>query len=204
FWWAAGKASRYYGPIERSWRHALAGRHFGLAEQAARVIHPTLHQAGRYQDSLAHAEEHLQTFTDSVYGLHWAGGAEADAAGPTARARERLEAALQGWSELHGADWKLDLAGTLHALGSFRREQGDAEGAREAHERALAIQIECYGTELESDVAASYHGLGCVLQILGLLPRARAALERALAIHRHLGRADRHPEFAASLHALGC
>lgn len=203
YWMSASRSGKYLDPIRQAWHHSLAAYEMGLAEQAGRILWPTLRQAGRYQEGLELAEEHLRVFPDSAYGLHWAGDAEIHAARPTERAESRLRAALERWEAYRGPDWQRDIAGTLFAIGSLLRDKGEANEALAIHSRALALQIESYGTEVESDVAASHHALGLVYQALDRYPEARLAFEHALTIHSRLGREDWHPEYSASLHALG-
>ncbi|WAS96989.1 tetratricopeptide repeat protein [Nannocystis punicea] len=206
YWWQVAHADEaspaFFERVGYSWRHALAGRHAQLADQAGRDIHLILHESGFYAENLQRAEEHLAALPDSPFGALWVGDAENYAAGPTQRAHDLLQNALRRLIEAHGTENHPEVAACLHALGGVLHAQGRLPAARAIHERALEIQVAVHGTDKHLSVAVCLHALGIVFDDQGDFPGARAALERSLAIKAELLGSDKFPEVAAGLHVL--
>lgn len=202
YWWNASQITTggyHVSHVLRAWRHACAGRHQGLAEQAGSVLIKALAHHGRYAETKRHADAHLTAFRGTPFALYWAGEAEARAVGPSPRAAVLLNEAIELLSVPPGMRRQPRVASCLHSLGKVLRDQGHFRAAREAFEEALTIQEATEGND-PANVVATLQVYAELLEDLGELPNAERIFVRALALCEPLGQ---HAELAGLLQALG-
>jgi Tfp pilus assembly protein PilF len=100
--------------------------------------------------------------------------------GDLARAEQLYQQALAIFEKL--APNSLEVAGTLHNLGTVARNRGDLARAEQLYQQALAIREKLAPNSLQ--VASTLHNLGNVAYSRGDLARAEQLYQQALAIRR--------------------
>ncbi|WP_224365496.1 tetratricopeptide repeat protein [Hyalangium versicolor] len=210
FWWKGVKSDTgwYAYALLQAWEHALQARRQDIADAAAGILNPWLHDWGEYSPNLSLGRRHMAFFPESVTGLHWTGhalyrmGDVENGRALLERSIELAERSLAG-KEQAPSIVKQRLSACLYELGTVLSAQGELKQARALHRRSLKLRKEAFATENHPVVAASFHELAVVLGALGDWVCARACLERSLKICKQIYGTEVHSSVATSLQMMG-